>query len=174
MSVLEYAVTVTLKLVPAVAVVGTLVSVKWSSPCTPVPLRLIVCVVLGLAFRLVFVSTREPLIEPAVVGAQLICSVQLVPAANIPAVLLMLPVKGQVPILALSSVKFVEMAGLLPLAGIGKLSAELPLLAIVTVRAPSMVSVEPAIVAVAKLSDGASAKSSFMTLFALAAPKYEI
>jgi hypothetical protein len=44
------------------------------------------------------------------------------------------------------------MLGLFPLVGIGKFSTSLPLLVTVTIRAPSVVSVEPVTVAVGKFS----------------------
>src|SRR6185312_11599356 len=123
---------------------------------SPVPFREIVCVVLGLALRLVSVNTSEPPIVPPIVGAKLIGSVQLAPTASVLGVSV---VSGQVPPLVLSSVKSAEMLGLFPLVGTGKLSTAFPLLATVTVRGPSAVSVEPAFVEVAKLSDGGSLRS---------------
>ena len=68
---------------------------------TAVPCRAIVCVVLGLTFRLLSVNTSEPFTVPAAVGAKVTGSVQFVPAATTPAVLLPLPVSGHVPLLVL-------------------------------------------------------------------------
>src|SRR5580698_8283299 len=130
---------------------------------SPVPWSEIVCVVLGEAFRLVSVNTRESLIVPPTVGAKLIGRVQVAPAASVPGVLLVLPVSGHVPLLVLSRVKSAEMLGLFPPVGIGKFSAAFPLLATVTVRTPSVESVEPTLVAVGKLRDGGSLRSISFT-----------
>ena len=73
------------------------------------------------------VRTREPLIEPATVGAKLIGSVQDVPAARVPVDEEVLPVNGQVPLLVLFRLKFAEMLGLLPVWGRGKLRLALPM-----------------------------------------------
>src|ERR1700722_13669772 len=137
----------------AVVAVGT---------ATPVPLREMVWVA-GLPFRLLSRMTREPPMAPATVGAKLIRRVQLAPVARVPGVLLVLPGSGQVPLLVLFSVKLAEMLGLFPLVGIGKFSTAFPLLANVTVRTPSVESVEPTLVAVGKLRDGGSLRSISFT-----------
>src|SRR6185312_10636475 len=136
---------------------------------SPVPFREIVCVVLGVALRLVSVNTSEPPIVPPIVGAKLIGRVQLAPAASVFGVPV---VSGQVPLFVLSSVKSAEMLGLFPLPGTGKLSTAFPLLATVTVRRPSVVSVEPTFVAVGKFSDGGSLRLiSFTALLPTSATK---
>ena len=102
---------------------------------------------------------------PATVGAKLMGRVQLASAASEPGVLVVLPISGQVPLLVLFNVKLAEMLGLFPLVGIGKLSTAFPLFATVTVRTPSVESVEPTLVAVGKLRDGGSLRSiSFAAL----------
>jgi hypothetical protein len=96
---------------------------------------------------------------PAVVGAKLIGKTQEVPAARRPAVEDPLPVTAQAEGAFSSSVKFKEMLGLFPFAGIGKLRSALPTFSSVIVCGLSEL-VEPKGVS-AKLKRGGSAASSF-------------
>src|ERR1019366_9332282 len=76
--------------------------------------------------RLLSVSVSEPVIRPVVVGAKLIGSRQLEPAASVPAVEDEGVRSGQSPAPPLVRVKFVVMAGLFPVAGTGKVNGAFP------------------------------------------------
>ena len=125
-----------------------------------VPPSEIVCVTLD-PFILLSVTTNDPLIVPAAVGAKLIGRVHEAPAASVPADDEVLPVIGQAVPPELLKAKFVEMLGLLPLDGIENVSAVFPLFDSVNVCGLSLLVVPTT--ADAKLRFGASAKSNFTT-----------
>jgi hypothetical protein len=91
-----------------------------------VPPSKIVCVTLD-PFMLLSVTTSDPLIVPAAVGAKLIGSVQDAPTASVPADEAVLPINGQAVPPVLFRVKFAAILGLFPLVGIGSVSAIFPL-----------------------------------------------
>jgi len=128
--------------------VTVIVGVVLTVPPVLVPLNEIVWVALG-TFRLLSVSTSDPLMLPVDVGAKLIGRVHDVPAARDPVNEAVLPINGHAVPPALFKVKFVETLGLLPLDGIGKVSAAFPLFHSVTVCGLSPL-VDPTVV-VAKL-----------------------
>src|SRR5665213_1069092 len=128
------------------------------------PFSAIVCV----APRLTLLSliTSEPLMLPPVVGVKLMGNVQLVFAgteADDPEELVS---SGQAVPPTLFRVKPVEMLGLVPVPGMGNVSAALPMFSSVTVCGLSLL-VEPTAVD-ANVSDGALLMVSFTT-FLLAA-----
>ena len=86
-----------------------------------------------LPFRVLSVRTSEPLILPATVGAKLMGRVHDVPSASVPAELAVLLINGHAVDPLLFSVKLVAMLGLLPLDGMGKVSAAFPRFHTVTV-----------------------------------------
>jgi hypothetical protein len=133
----------------AMFAVGGVVKTSWvGTGGVAVPPRAMVCVAL-VAFRLLSVRTSEPLMVPNVVGAKLMGRVQLAPDAS---------VAGELPVVSsghadpplLLSVKLAAMLGSLPVIGMGKVSGMLPMFEIVAVCGPSVVSVDPTLVAVAK------------------------
>ena len=83
--------------------------------------------------------------EPPPVGAKLMGSVQEDATPSIPGDPEPLAISGQVPALLLSSVKFGETLGLLPVPGTGKASAALPRLKSVAVCGESELT-EPSFV----------------------------
>ncbi len=107
------------------------------------------------------IKVSKPLNAPAAVGAKLIGNRQDWPAASIPAVEEPTLTSGQANAPLLLRVKFVAIFGLLPLPGIGKFIAALPMFSTVTVCGLSLL-VEPGAVN-AKFRLGRSAKSSFNT-----------
>jgi hypothetical protein len=119
-------------------------------PPVLVPLSEIVWVAF-VPFKLLFVSTSDPVMLPEDVGAKLIDSVQDAPAAKVPADPAVLPINGQADPPELFKVKFVEMLGLFPLDGIENVSAALPLFARVTVCGLSLLVEPTAVVAKLKL-----------------------
>src|ERR1035437_4308842 len=134
----------------AMFAVGGVVKTSWvGTGSGAVPLRAMVCVAL-VAFRLLSVRTSEPLMVPNVVGAKLMGRVQLAPDASVPAAELLVVSNGQADPPLLLSVKLAAMLGLFPIPGIGKVSDALPMFEIVAVCGPSVVSVDPTLVAVAK------------------------
>jgi hypothetical protein len=141
---------------PGVTVTG---GVVFAEPVA-VPLSEIVWVAF-VPFRLLFVSTRVPVMLPKEVGAKLIGRVHEAPAASVPADDEVLPVIGQAVPPELLKAKFVEMLGLLPLDGIENVSAVFPLFDSVNVCGLSLLVVPTT--ADAKLRFGASAKSNFTT-----------
>jgi hypothetical protein len=91
---------------------------------------------------LLSVTTNDPLIVPAAVGAKLIGRVQDAPAASVPTDEDVLPINGQAVPPVLFNVKFDAILGLFPLVGIGSVSAVFPLFHRVTVWGLSLL-VEP-------------------------------
>jgi len=91
---------------------------------------------------LLSVTTNDPLILPAAVGAKLIGRVQDAPTARVPVDEAVLPIKGQTVPPVLFSVKFDAILGLLPFDGIGSVSAVFPLFHRATVCGLSLL-VEP-------------------------------
>lgn len=121
---------------PKTAVVGDAVIVVVVGVSVPVPLRLIDCVAFALPLKLLSKRASVPLLGPGTVGVKVIESVQDWPKdSDAPQV---------VPLTA----KADEIVGAL------KLSDSLPMLLIVTVFVPSVVSKLPTIVAVGKLRVG--------------------
>jgi len=98
---------------------------------------------------LLSVTTNDPLIVPAAVGAKLIGRVQDAPVASVPADEAVLPINGQAVPPVLFKVKFDAILGLFPLVGIGSVRVVFPLFHRVTVCGLSLL-VEPTFV-VAKL-----------------------
>ena len=145
------------------AVAETLVGTPGTPAIPPVPLNRIVCVVDGLAFKFVSVSTSDPLILPLAVGVKFTSSVQETPEANVPAEEAPLPTCGQ--LLEPASAKFGEILGFWapPVDGMGNVRSALPLFANVTVFGPSAVSVVPTAVAVAKFRLGGVARGNSYT-----------
>ena len=111
---------------------------------------------LGEALRLLSVRNTDPLTEPLAnaTGANSTLRLQLVPGAREK-----LPVQSTGVPVPLTCIKFAST--LTP--GEMAVRGALPLLVRVTDKAPSSESGEPALVAVAKLRLGASAKSMFRT-----------
>jgi len=109
-----------------------------------VPLSEIVCVTLA-PFMLLSVTTSDPLIVPAAVGAKLIGRVQDAPTPSIPADEAVLPINGQAVPPVLFQEKFAAILGLFPLDGIGSVSAVFPLFHRVTVCGLSLL-VDPTFV----------------------------
>ena len=121
-----------------------------------VPLRLMVCV---LTVEL-SVKTSEPVRLPPESGSKSMATLQNVLRAIEPGEPAPLAVTGQV--LLGSRAKLAEMAGSLPLPGIGKLSVALPMLKSVKFCGLSELVAPEAVVA--KLADCGSATSSFSTV----------
>ena len=126
--------------------------------CVAVPLSEIDCVAFD-TFRLLSVTSDEPLRAPAVTGPKLMGNRQEAPAASDPAVEELALTSGQAVDPLLLRLKFAEMLGLFPVEGIGMLSVELPMFASVTICGLSLL-MEPADV-VAKVREGGSVKSNF-------------
>jgi hypothetical protein len=84
---------------------------------------------------------------PAAVGVKSIARVQDAPEASVE---VEDDVLNCVHVEALSHAKPVEMLGFVPVVGVARVSAALPMFEIVAVCVPSVVSVDPALVAVAK------------------------
>ena len=95
----------------------------------PVPLRPILCVTAGLAFRLLSVRVTVPVIGPPVVGLKSTARLQLAPAASVPAVDEVL-IWGQV--VERPTAKLSETLGFSPVAGTGKVSGAVPMFLSVT------------------------------------------
>ena len=119
-------------------------------------------------FRLLSVSTSEPLMLPEAVGAKLMGRVQDVPRASVPWELAELDINGQAVDPTLFNVKLTAIAGLFPLDGIGRVSAALPRLNTVTVFGLSLL-VEPTAVD-AKLNEGGLDAFIFNTWLVLKSP----
>jgi hypothetical protein len=115
------------------------------------------------------VTTNDPLIVPAAVGAKLIGSVQDAPVASVPVDEAVLPINGQAVPPVLFKVKFAAILGLFPLVGIGSDSAVFPLFHNVTVWGLSLL-VEPTAVD-AKLRPLVLALTFRMRLFPSSAMK---
>ena len=97
----------------------------------PVPLRETLCVVPGLAFRLVSVMTSWPVVAPAAVGPNSMLLVQLAPAARVPGFMeVVAESSGQVD--DAPRRKPAAMLGFKPVAGTGKLRSALPMFCRVT------------------------------------------
>src|SRR6185369_10561890 len=129
--------------------------------CMPVPLSAMLCAAYpgAAAFRLLSVKTKEPLIAPVAVGAKLMGNLQEAPAARVPGCEEPLPTIGHTASPLLLSVKFAAILGLLPVEGIGKIIAALPMFASPTFRGLSVLN-EPTEVG-AKTRLGGSTKSIF-------------
>ena len=98
----------------------------------PVPLSGIVWATL-LPFRVLSVTTSDPLKLPMAVGEKLMGRVHDVPSASVPGDPAPLAISGQAVPPLLFSVKLVEMLGLFPLPGTGKFSVAFPRFHSVTV-----------------------------------------
>src|ERR1035441_10014869 len=122
------------------------------------PLSEIDCVAFD-TFKLLSVTSNEPLRAPALTGPKLIGNRQEAPAASDPAAEELALTSGQAFDPLLLRAKFTEMLGLLPVERIGMLSVELPMFASVTICGLSLL-MEPADV-VAKAREGASIRSNF-------------
>src|ERR1035438_4724570 len=131
----------------AMFAVGGVVKTSWvGTGSGAVPRRAMVCVAL-VVFRLLSVRTTEPLVLPAAVGVKSTASVQDAPEASV-------EVEDDVlncgHVVAVFSAKPIEMLGFVPIVGVTRVSALLPMFEIVAVCGPSVVSVDPTLVAVAK------------------------
>jgi hypothetical protein len=113
---------------------------------SPVPLSDTLCIELA-TFNASSVTTTEPLVLPAAVGVKSTASVQDAPEASV-------EVEDDVlncgHVAAVFSAKPIEMLGFVPVVGVARVSALLPMFEIVAVCGPSVVSVDPTLVAVAK------------------------
>jgi len=116
----------------------------------PLPLSEIVWVAPEV-FRLLSVRIREPLMLPLAVGVKLMGRVQVALAARVPAVEEELLSSGQAVLPELFRLKFAEMAGLLPVPGMGRVSAAVPIFSNVTVCGLSLLVDPGAVVAKVRL-----------------------
>ena len=99
----------------------------------PVPLSSMVCCeVVEPGKVAASVNTSEPVILPTVVGTKLMDSSQEEPAFRSPADAELAVTSGHAEGLVVFRLKLDEILGLLPLAGIGKISGEFPLFSKVT------------------------------------------
>lgn len=114
------------------------------------------------------VNTSEPVMLPGVTGAKFTSRVQLLPCPSVPAEDEE-PTEGQAPLSPAASKKLDEMLGFVPLLGGSKTSGALPMSEITRASGPSVVSVDPTAVGVAKVSVGLPTFVSRTRLFFVSA-----
>ena len=114
------------------------------------------------------VNTSEPVILPDVTGAKFTSRVQLLPCPSVPAEAEE-PTEGHAPVSPLTREKLEETLGFVPLVGGSTTSGALPMSEITTASGPSVVSVDPTAVGVAKVSVGLPTFVSRTRLFFVSA-----
>src|ERR1700722_20213207 len=126
--------------------------VCWVLPRPP-PVSGMLCV--PAAFSELSVSASDPLKLPEVGGVKLTGNRHTCPADSEPGDAEPALTNGQAPAAALFNVKLAVIAGLVPLAGTGKVNGELPMLATLTVCGLSLLVVPGAVKANTRLGGAA-------------------